>query len=68
MVVGSIKELEELSGKKIEEPHIPWIDDIKIQKDNKTYKRVQDVLDVWVDAGTLLRRLAGSRDLPSCAR
>ncbi|MEK6868663.1 MAG: class I tRNA ligase family protein, partial [Nanoarchaeota archaeon] len=53
IVIGSIKELEELSGKKVEEPHIPWIDEIEIKKDGKTYKRVPDVLDVWVDAGTV---------------
>ena len=52
IVIGSIKELEELSGQKVKEPHIPWIDDIIIKKDGKTYKRVTDVLDVWVDAGT----------------
>ncbi len=52
IVVGSIAELEELSGQKVIEPHIPFIDDIVIKKDGKTYKRVSDVLDVWVDAGT----------------
>ncbi len=53
VVIGSIKELEQLSGKKVEEPHIPWIDEIEIKKDGKTYKRVPDILDVWVDAGTV---------------
>jgi len=52
IVVGSVNELEELSGKKVEEPHIPWIDKIEIEKDGKKYKRVPDILDVWVDAGT----------------
>ncbi|MFP4190060.1 MAG: isoleucine--tRNA ligase [Candidatus Woesearchaeota archaeon] len=52
IVVGSLEELEELAGEKVEEPHIPWIDDIVIKKDGKTYRRVPDVLDVWVDAGT----------------
>jgi len=53
MVIGSTKELEELSGKKVEEPHIPWIDKIIIKKHGKKYKRVPDILDVWVDAGTV---------------
>ncbi len=53
IVIGSIKELEQLSGEKVQEPHIPWIDEIEIKKDGKTYKRVPDVLDVWVDAGTV---------------
>ena len=52
LVIGSIEELKELSGKKVNEPHIPWIDETIIKKDGKTYKRVPDILDVWVDAGT----------------
>lgn len=52
IVIGSVKELEELSGKKVDEPHIPWIDRIVIEKNGKKYKRVPDILDVWVDAGT----------------
>ena len=52
IVVGSIKELEKLSGKKVKSPHKPWIDELVIKKDGKLYKRVPDVIDVWVDAGT----------------
>lgn len=52
IVVGSIKELEELSGMKVDNPHLPHIDKIVIKKDGKTYKRIPDILDVWVDAGT----------------
>ncbi|HLD87611.1 MAG TPA: isoleucine--tRNA ligase [Candidatus Nanoarchaeia archaeon] len=51
LVIGSIAELETLSGQKVAEPHIPFIDEIVIKKDGKTYRRVPDVLDVWVDAG-----------------
>ena len=52
IVVGSVEELEELTGKTIKELHKPWIDDVVIVKNGKTYRRVPDVLDVWVDAGT----------------
>jgi len=52
IVVSSLAELEKLSGQKVKEPHKPWIDEIEIKKDGKLYKRVPDVLDVWVDAGT----------------
>ena len=52
LVVGCIAELEELSGQKITNMHIPDIDKIIIEKDGKVYKRVPDVLDVWIDAGT----------------
>ncbi len=52
IVVGSLQELETLSGKKIKEMHIPDIDKIIIKKQGKVYTRVPDVLDVWIDAGT----------------
>ena len=52
IVVGSVKELEELSGQKVTSMHIPEIDKITITKDGKTFKRMPDVLDVWIDAGT----------------
>jgi len=51
IVVGSVDELEKLSGKKITQLHKPWIDEIEIKQDGKTYKRIPDILDVWVDAG-----------------
>ncbi len=53
IVVGSIPELEKLSGQKVEEMHIPYIDKITITKDGKLYQRIPDVLDVWIDAGTV---------------
>lgn len=52
IVVGSVAELEKLSGQKVKEMHIPEIDKIIIKKDGKEYKRIPDVLDVWIDAGT----------------
>lgn len=51
IVVASRKELEELSGQEVPELHKPWIDEIEIEKDGKTYKRLPDVTDVWIDAG-----------------
>lgn len=53
IVVGSIAELEKLFGKKIKEMHIPDIDEIIITKRGKIYRRIPDVLDVWIDAGTV---------------
>ncbi len=51
IVVGSRDELEFLSGVRVPELHKPWIDDVVIKKDGKLYKRLPDVIDVWVDAG-----------------
>jgi len=53
-VVGSVKELEKLSNKKLPKNlHRPWIDEITIKcKCGKEMKRIPDVLDVWLDSGT----------------
>src|SRR5882724_10082132 len=53
-VPGSIKELEEKSGKKITTLHKPDIDEITIscQKCDKETHRVPEVLDSWIEAGS----------------
>lgn len=53
LVVGSKAELESLAGVTIDDLHISTVDQIIIQKNGKTYKRIPDILDVWVDAGTV---------------
>ena len=50
--VGSIKELEKLSGKKIEDLHKPEIDEVVIKKNGKEYRRVADLIDCWYDSGS----------------
>ena len=50
-VVGSSKELETLCGHEVKDLHKPFIDNVEIKLDGKTYKRIPDVADVWVDAG-----------------
>lgn len=55
-VVGSKEELRELGGEavdKLPELHRPWIDDIKITCPHCGAKvsRVQEIGDVWLDAG-----------------
>ena len=52
IVVENKKELEKLSGQKVEELHIPWIDKITIKCEcGKEKTRIPDILDVWIDAG-----------------
>jgi len=51
VVIGSIKELEKLSGKKIKDIHKPGIDEIVFEYKGKKMKRVKSVLDVWFDSG-----------------
>ncbi|OIO80416.1 isoleucine--tRNA ligase [Candidatus Pacearchaeota archaeon CG1_02_32_132] len=53
-VVGSVEELEKLTGKKLNDisVHRPWVDKILIEKKGKMYRRIDDVADVWIDSGT----------------
>ncbi len=52
-VIGSKEELEKLSGRKIDDLHRPWIDEVTIKCDKcgGEMHRVPDVLDVWLDSG-----------------
>ena len=52
-LISSANELENLSKTKINDLHISSIDKIEIKKDGKIYRRIPDILDVWVDAGTV---------------
>ncbi|QQG40469.1 MAG: isoleucine--tRNA ligase [Candidatus Levyibacteriota bacterium] len=54
IVPGSIRELEEFSGKKITDLHKPEIDEviIKCLSCGKNAKRVTEVLDSWIEAGS----------------
>ena len=54
IVPGSIKNLEELSGQKINDLHKPGIDKVTIKcpKCGKAAKRVPEVLDSWIEAGS----------------
>ena len=51
--VGSVKELEELSGEKVDDLHKHNIDSIVIRKDGKTYRRTPEVLDCWFESGSM---------------
>ena len=48
-IFGSISELEEFFGMKIEDLHRPTLD--KLEKDG--WKRIPDVLDCWVESGSM---------------
>lgn len=53
-VFGSIKELEEASGKKIEDLHKHIVDKIAVPcKCGKEMRRVSDVLDCWFESGSM---------------
>jgi len=55
-IFGSIEELEkEAIGKLPENLHKPWIDNVKIKcsKCKKEMSRIPDIIDVWIDSGTV---------------
>ncbi|HTQ08382.1 MAG TPA: isoleucine--tRNA ligase [Polyangiaceae bacterium] len=51
--VGSIRELEELSGQKVTDLHKHRIDPIEFTKNGKRYKRTPEVLDCWFESGAM---------------
>jgi len=53
--IGSIAELEELTGKSLSELdlHRPAVDDITFEIDGRTYRRVPEVIDCWFDSGAM---------------
>lgn len=54
-VIGSVVELEKLSGVKINDLHKHFIDKItfKCEKCNSEMKRIPDVLDCWFESGSM---------------
>jgi isoleucyl-tRNA synthetase len=51
--IGSIKELEELSGQKVTDLHKHRIDPIEFTKNGKRYRRTPEVLDCWFESGAM---------------
>ncbi len=52
-VVGSYDELYELSGKRLEDYHRPWVDEIEFDIDGEHFKRIEKVLDCWFESGSM---------------
>jgi len=55
-VVGSVEELERLAGEAPKDLHKPWIDEVTFECNEcgGTMKRTPDVLDVWLDSGSVM--------------
>jgi isoleucyl-tRNA synthetase len=51
--VGSIAELEQLSGQKVTDLHKHFVDQIEIVKGGKRYLRTPEVLDCWFESGAM---------------
>ncbi|MBV9465611.1 MAG: isoleucine--tRNA ligase, partial [Solirubrobacterales bacterium] len=54
-VIGSIAELQELSGAALADPHRPFVDEITFpcQECGAEMRRVPEVIDVWFDSGSM---------------
>ncbi|MGB9675212.1 MAG: isoleucine--tRNA ligase [Candidatus Nanoarchaeia archaeon] len=55
LVIGSTREIKELKGKVPKDLHRPWIDRVKLKcpKCKGDAVRIPDVLDVWLDSGSV---------------
>ena len=53
--VGSLAELEALSGVALDDPHRPYVDDVEIPSPTggEPLRRVPEVIDVWFDSGAM---------------
>ena len=53
--VGSLDELEELSGVRLDDPHRPYVDDVSFPCPQcaRRMQRVPEVIDVWFDSGAM---------------
>ena len=52
-VIGSYEELEQLSGKKLDDYHRPWVDEITFDIDGEHFTRIEKVLDCWFESGSM---------------
>lgn len=53
VVVSSVAQLEELSGVKVTDLHKHIVDEITFEKDGKTYTRIPEVFDCWIESGSM---------------
>ena len=51
--MGSVAELEKLSGQKITDLHKQFVDKIEFVFEGKKYRRVPEVLDCWFESGSM---------------
>lgn len=53
LVIGSIAELEQLSGAKVTDLHRHFIDDLQVTKNGKVFRRIPEVFDCWFESGSM---------------
>ncbi len=53
LVVGSVAELEKLTGEKTTDLHRHFIDHLEIKVGSKIYRRISEVFDCWFESGSM---------------
>lgn len=53
VALGSIAELEQLTGKKITDLHRHHIDDLTFEKGGEVFRRIPEVFDCWFESGSM---------------
>ena len=51
--VGSVADLESLTGKKVTDLHKHIVDDLVITRNGEEYRRIPQVLDCWFESGSM---------------
>jgi isoleucyl-tRNA synthetase len=55
LCIGSIDELEQYTGTRVEDLHREYVDPLEFQVDGEegTYRRIEEVLDCWFESGSM---------------
>jgi isoleucyl-tRNA synthetase len=53
LCIGSIDELEQLSGVRVDDLHKHIVDQVVIERDGQVYRRTPEVLDCWFESGAM---------------
>lgn len=53
IAVGSIEELQQLTGVKLDDLHKHFVDKLTIEKNGKVYRRTPEVFDCWFESGSM---------------
>lgn len=53
IAIGSVAELEERTGKKVEDLHRHFIDDLTFVEGGKEFRRIPEVFDCWFESGSM---------------
>ena len=51
--IGSVAELQEVTGEKVTDLHKHFVDPLVIKRNGKTYRRIPEVLDCWFESGSM---------------